>query len=104
LVTTAREYLLGVSIETERRRIVQEEPENVARGLELAIYFAHCQLQPAHLQIALRSAIGVLAKANNNATAAKLARKLLDLNPDQKIAAQVSPDHVGCRHGTDRII
>ncbi|KAI0090328.1 coatomer subunit alpha-2 [Irpex rosettiformis] len=87
-VTLAREYLLGVSIELERRRVAQEEPENVRRSLELAAYFTHCQMQPPHVQIALRSAIGVFAKANNHATAAKFARRLLELNPDPKIVAQ----------------
>ncbi|KAG6331595.1 hypothetical protein ID866_7493 [Astraeus odoratus] len=87
-VVAAREYLLGVSIELERRRAIQEEPDNVRRSLELAAYFTHCQLQPAHMQIALRSAIGVFTKANNHATAAKFARRLLDLNPDPKIVAQ----------------
>ena len=86
----AREYLLGVTIEIERRRVAQEDPDNVKRSLELAAYFTHCKLQPAHLQIALRSAIGVFAKANNHATAAKFARRLLELNPDPKIVAQVS--------------
>jgi coatomer protein complex subunit alpha (xenin) len=42
------------------------------------------------MQIALRSAIGVFAKANNHATAANFARRLLELNPDPKIVAQVS--------------
>lgn len=88
-MTTAREYLLGVTVELERRRVSQEEPENVRRSLELAAYFAHCKMQPAHMQIALRSAIGPFAKANNHATAAKFARRLLDLNPDPRIAAQV---------------
>lgn len=84
-----REYLLGVTLELERRRVAQEEPDNVQRNLELAAYFTHCQLQPAHLQIALRSAIQLFAKANNHASAAKFARRLLDLNPDPKIVAQV---------------
>jgi coatomer subunit alpha len=89
-VTTAREYLLGVSIELERRRIAQEEPENVRRSLELAAYFSHCQLQPPHLQIAYRSAMQVFTKAGNAGTAAKFARKLLDLKPDPKIVSLVS--------------
>ncbi len=89
----AREYLLGVTLEIERRRVAQEDPDNVRRSLELAAYFTHCKMQPAHLQIALRSAIGVFAKANNHATAAKFARRLLDLNPDPKIVAQVCPPH-----------
>jgi coatomer protein complex subunit alpha (xenin) len=87
-VTAAREYLLGVSIELERRRVAQDEPENVQRSLELAAYFTHCTLQGPHMQIALRSAINVFAKANNHATAAKFARRLLELNPDPKIVAQ----------------
>ncbi|KAI9509049.1 coatomer subunit alpha-2 [Russula earlei] len=86
-VTSTREYLLGVSIELERRRVAQEEPDNVARGLELAAYFTHCQLQSPHLQIALRSAIQAFTKAGNAGTAARFARKLLDLNPDPRIVS-----------------
>jgi len=88
-VTAAREYLLGVSIELERRRVAQEEPENVRRGLELAAFFTHCQLQPPHLQISLRSAMQVFTKAGNAGTAAKFARKLLDLNPDPRVVSLV---------------
>jgi coatomer subunit alpha len=86
-----------VSIELERRRVAQEEPDNVTRVLELAAYFAHCQLQQAHLQIALRSAIGAFAKANNHATAAKFAHRLIELNPDPKIVAQVRKTFSFCR-------
>ncbi|TFY69325.1 hypothetical protein EVG20_g3199 [Dentipellis fragilis] len=87
-VTTAREYLLGVSIELERRRLMTAEPDNVRRGLELAAYFTHCKLQPPHMRIALRSAMQVFTKANNSATTAKFAQRLLDLNPDPKLVAQ----------------
>ncbi|PBK79932.1 hypothetical protein ARMGADRAFT_100081 [Armillaria gallica] len=87
-VTAAREYLLAVSIELERRRIAEEEPGNLRRILELAAYFTQCQLQPPHLQIALRSAIGVFSKANNQAAAARFAKRLLELKPDPKIVAQ----------------
>jgi coatomer protein complex subunit alpha (xenin) len=88
-VTTAREYLLGVSIELERRRVANEEPDNVKRGLELAAYFTHCQLQPPHLRIAMRSAIQVFTKAGNSGSSGKFARKLLDLDPDPKIVSMV---------------
>jgi len=88
-VTTTREYLLGVSMELERRRVAQEDPENVTRGLELAAYFTHCQLQPTHLQIALRSAMQVFTKAGNAGSAANFARKLLDLNPDPRVVSLV---------------
>jgi len=89
-VTSARDYLLGVSIELERRRVVEQDQENVKRNLELAAYFTQCQLQPPHMQIALRIAIGVFAKANNQAHAARFAKRLLELNPDPKLVAQVT--------------
>ncbi|KAG6854100.1 hypothetical protein C0991_010514 [Blastosporella zonata] len=87
-VTAAREYLLGVSIELERRRVAEAEPDNVRRNLELAAYFTQCELQPLHMQIALRSAIGAFAKANNQAHASRFAKRLLELKPDPKIVAQ----------------
>ncbi|KAH8113922.1 coatomer subunit alpha-2 [Phellopilus nigrolimitatus] len=70
LVTSTREYLLGVSLELERRKVAETDPANAKRSLELA------------------AAIGVFAKANNHATSAKLARRLLELNPDPKIVSQ----------------
>ncbi|KAJ7927511.1 coatomer WD associated region-domain-containing protein [Mycena leptocephala] len=88
LVTAGREYLLGVSIELERRRVAEEEPDNVRRNLELAAYFTQCKLQAPHVQIALRSAISVFTKANNQADAARFAKRLLELKPDPKIVAQ----------------
>ena len=88
-MTAAREYLLGVSIVLEQRRVAEEEPENVTRHLELAAYFTQCTLQPPHMQIALRSAIGAFAKANNHAHAARFAKRLLELKPDPKIVQQV---------------
>jgi hypothetical protein len=57
IVAACREYILGMTMEIERRRLQAEEPENVQRMLELAAYFAHCDLQPVHLQLALRSAV-----------------------------------------------
>jgi coatomer protein complex subunit alpha (xenin) len=81
--------LLGVSIELERRRVAKEEPDNVCRNLELAAYFTQCKLQPPHVQIALRSAVNVFTKANNQANAAQFAKRLLELKPDPKIVAQV---------------
>ena len=96
-VTLAREYILGISIELERRRVVEQDPNNVKRSLELAAYFTHCHMQPPHMQIALRSAMGTFSKANNHASAAKFARKLIDLKPDPKIVAQVNLLAVGFR-------
>ena len=76
-------------METERRRLIVEDPENTIRNLELAAYFTHCKLQPSHVQLALRSAMGVFSKAGNHATAAVFARRLIDANPsDTKVITQ----------------
>jgi len=88
LVAVAREYLLGISIELERRRVVKDEPDNIQRNLELAAYFTHSDLQPTHLKLALRNAFLVFAKAGNYASASKFAQRILPLNPDPKIVAQ----------------
>jgi len=80
---------LGVNIELERRRVAEAEPDNVRRSLELAAYFTHCQLQPPHMIIALRSAMAVFHKANNQAGAARFAKRLLEFKPDSKVVAVV---------------
>jgi hypothetical protein len=90
LVVTCREYLIGLSLEIERRRIQVNEPDNIKRQLELAAYFTHCQLQPSHLALAIRLAMTTFHKAKNYPTAAVFAQRLLELNPDQKVAASVS--------------
>jgi coatomer protein complex subunit alpha (xenin) len=89
LITTCREYIIGLTMETERRKLVAEQPDNVGRNLELAAYFTHCKLQATHVQLALRSAMGVFTKAGNHATAAVFARRLIDANPsDAKVLTQ----------------
>jgi hypothetical protein len=78
-------------LETQRQRLATEEPDNLSRNLDLAAFFTHCKLQPAHVQLALRSAMRVFAKAGNNSTAAVFARRLVDTKPtDSKVVTQVS--------------
>lgn len=89
LVITCREYIVGLTLEVERRRLVTEQPENISRNLELAAYFTHCKLGATHVQLALRSAMSVFSKAGNHATAAVFARRLIDANPgDAKVITQ----------------
>lgn len=83
LVQTAARYVIGLRLETERRKLVVEEPDNHVRNLELAAYFTHLELQPQHQQLALRSAMTVFHKAGNVAGAAVFARRLLDTNPSE---------------------
>ncbi|CAD6590219.1 MAG: hypothetical protein TREMPRED_005649, partial [Tremellales sp. Tagirdzhanova-0007] len=89
IVKSSREHVIGLTMETERRRLVVEDPDNVTRNLELAAYFTHCKLPSSHVQLALRSAMGVFAKAGNHATAAVFARRLIDTSPsDTKVLTQ----------------
>ncbi|KAG8992071.1 hypothetical protein FRB95_004072 [Tulasnella sp. JGI-2019a] len=88
IIVSCREYLLGVTLELERRKVVAEDPANVRRNLELAAYFAHCKMQPPHMVLALRSAISLFTKGKNPVAAAKFAQKLVDLRPDARVVAQ----------------
>ena len=92
VVVSCKEYIVGLTMETERRKLVAEDPEgSVVRNLELAAYFTHCKLSTAHTQLALRSAMGVFSKAGNASTAAVFARRLVDTNvADAKVLTQVS--------------
>ncbi|KAH9823265.1 coatomer WD associated region-domain-containing protein [Melampsora americana] len=88
LVITCREYLIGLSLEIERRRVAAEEPTNMKRQLELAAYFTHCRLQSVHLVLALRLAMTTFSKAKSYVTAATFAKRLLELNPAANVATQ----------------
>ncbi|PKI84976.1 hypothetical protein MVES1_001325 [Malassezia vespertilionis] len=80
-----REYLVGVSIELERRALAQSDPANVARNLELAALFTHVQMQPQHQMLALRIAMMEARRVSNLAMAGHFARRLLELQPPAKV-------------------
>jgi len=84
LQAVARDYALALKVELKRKEL-KDEP---VRNAELAAYFTHCALQPVHLALSLRSAMAVFFKLKNYATAAGFARRLLELNPPQAVAAQ----------------
>jgi hypothetical protein len=49
----SREYLIALKV----KGAIGEAGADVARGLELAAYFTHCNLQPSHLMLALKTAM-----------------------------------------------
>lgn len=63
--------------------------DNPVRQTELAAYFTHCNLEPIHLMLSLRSAMTVAYKIKNYQTAASFARRLLELEPKEDVATQV---------------
>ncbi|TPX35194.1 hypothetical protein SeMB42_g07204 [Synchytrium endobioticum] len=102
LITVCREYIMGLKIELSRRELPADGPPK--RALELAAYFTHSALQPAHLQLALRSAFAANLKVKNFATALIFIRRLLDLAPPSQIAVQARKYQVLCEKSpTDEV-
>lgn len=77
MLEICREYITAIRI----KGAIAENANNPARCTELSAYFTHCNLQPAHLLLALRAAMGTAFKSKNFIAAAGFARRLLEL-PD----------------------
>lgn len=92
LVTVARDYTLALKIELKRK----EAKDDPVRQAELAAYFTHCNLQPIHVSLSLRSAMSVFFKLKNFATAANFCRRLLELNPPANVAQQARQVLAAC--------
>jgi len=81
LVGICREYLIGIAAELKRKDIASGGESK--RSLELAAYFANCDLQKKHVQLSLKSAMNIAAKIKNFGIADEFGRRLLDLNPPE---------------------
>lgn len=77
MLEICREYVTAVRIRGEMAAAAKDPK----RSTELAAFFTHCNLQPTHLLLALRSAMGTAFKHKNFIVAASFARRLLEL-PD----------------------
>ena len=77
MLTICREYITAIRIKDAMSKAAADP----VRSTELAAYFTHCNLQPVHLLLALRSAMGTAFKHKNYILAAGFARRLLEL-PD----------------------
>ncbi|KAJ2782487.1 hypothetical protein H4R18_002239 [Coemansia javaensis] len=88
LLQTCREYVVGISIELARAAVAKEEATeaNSTRLVELAAYFAHCQLRADHEKLALRLAMNTAYKHRCFKAAGEFAQRLLDLAPAPPIA------------------
>merc|ERR1712241_599352 len=77
MLEICREYITAIRI----KGAMAEAGADPVRSTELSAYFTHCNLQPVHLLLALRSAMGTSFKHKNYILAASFARRLLEL-PD----------------------
>jgi coatomer subunit alpha len=92
LVSIAREYNIGLRCELERKAATDPK-----RAAELAAYFTHARLQPAHAALALRAAMVQHYKAGNLACAAGFAARLLEIGAlPAKIGAQARQVAAAC--------
>jgi len=55
----------------------------------MAAYFTHCNMQPVHMILTLRTALNLFFKLKNFKMAASFARRLLELGPKPEISQQV---------------
>ena len=53
---------LSILTQTIAHKIHRESAGDIKRSLELAAYFTHCNLQPAHLMLALKTAMALAFK------------------------------------------
>ena len=74
LLDICREYILGCNIEKSRK----ENKGDANRNCELASYFTHCELQPAHLMLTLKSAMTASYKLKNLKDAGHHARRVIN--------------------------
>lgn len=89
LLGIAVQYVLGLQIELARKEAATQisDPAQIVRVAELSAYFTHCNLQPAHVQLTLRSAMNNAVKLKNFGSAYNYGRRLLDLAPKPEIVA-----------------
>ncbi|XP_018332981.1 coatomer subunit alpha [Agrilus planipennis] len=88
LIKICREYIVGLKMETLRRSLPKVTPEEQKRQCEMAAYFTHCNLQPIHQILTLRTALNMFFKLKNFKTATSFAKRLLELGPKPEVAQQ----------------
>ena len=77
LLEICREYITALRLKALMTNESAAEVDTT-RQLEYAAYFTHCNLQPAHLTLALKSAMASAFKSKNFVNAASFARRLLE--------------------------
>jgi len=88
LLGICREYIVGLQMELARKELPKQTPEQQKRICEMAAYFTHCNLQPVHLVLTLRTALNLAFKIKNFKLASSFARRLLELGPKPEVAQQ----------------
>ncbi|KAJ5124297.1 uncharacterized protein N7515_008122 [Penicillium bovifimosum] len=104
IIATAREYILAMSIELERRTLPADTPENLKRSLELSAYFTIPKLEVAHRQLALMAAMKFAFANKNYGSALSFANRMLANGGSAKLLEQAKKIKAQCeRNPQDQI-
>ncbi|CAI7672070.1 unnamed protein product [Penicillium bialowiezense] len=104
IIATAREYILAMSIELERRTLTADTPENLKRSLELSAYFTIPKLEVAHRQLALMAAMKFAFANKNYGSALSFANRMLANGGSAKLLEQAKKIKAQCeRNPQDQI-
>ncbi|KAJ9296864.1 hypothetical protein DTO271G3_5063 [Paecilomyces variotii] len=104
IITTAREYILAMSIELYRRSIGTDTPENLKRSLELSAYFTMPKLEVAHRQLALMAAMKLAFANKNYSSALSFANRMIANGGSAKLLDQAKKIKAQCeRNPQDKI-
>jgi coatomer protein complex subunit alpha (xenin) len=85
LLHICKEYVTGIRMELFKKNL---PPTSSLQQVELAAYFTHCNLQPIHRMLSLRSAMKAAYRIKNFQMAASFATRLLELNPKPEVASE----------------
>ncbi|KAL4879623.1 coatomer WD associated region-domain-containing protein [Aspergillus karnatakaensis] len=88
IIETAREYILAMSIELERRSLSSDSPDDLKRSLELSAYFTIPKLEVAHRQLALMAAMKLAFANKNYSSALSFANRMLANGGSAKLLDQ----------------
>lgn len=89
LIEICREYLGGLLLETKRKEMPKNSPEDLKRNAELTALFTHFDLQPVHRILTLRAAVNTFFKMKQFKTCMNFCRRLLDIGPKPEVATQI---------------
>ncbi|KAE8312405.1 coatomer WD associated region-domain-containing protein [Aspergillus transmontanensis] len=104
IIETAREYILAMSIELERRSVGTDTPESLKRSLELSAYFTIPKLEVAHRQLALMAAMKLAFANKNFSSALSFANRMLANGGSPKLLDQARKIKTQCeRSPQDKI-
>ena len=69
LLNICTNYLVGLAMETKRKELPKASISEQVRVCEMAAYFTHCNLQPVHQVLTLRTALNLFFRLKNYKTA-----------------------------------